>query len=484
MNQQQPVWVVILAAGLGTRMKSNWAKVLHRAGGLPLIEHVVRTAIQLVPPDQVYVVVGYQGDRVREAVSSYGVRFAVQTEPRGTADAVASTRSFLANCDGLLIVLYGDTPLLGPATLRRLLAHHQQSRPAATLLTMTLDDPTGYGRILTHPDGSVRAIVEERAATAEQRRIRRVNTGIYCFDNRKLWQFIHRIQPNNPAGEYYLTDIVELFDSAGLPVHAVELEDPTEALGINTRIDLARVDRILRERKAKELMLAGVTIEYPETVRIDVDVQVGQDTRIGPFAQLLGKTVVYEDVEIGAGTIVKDCWIGRGAMIHPYCVLADSRVEAGAIIGPFARLRMNCYIGTGAAIGNFVEMKNTRFGPGSKAMHLAYLGDAEVGAEVNIGAGTITCNYDGVRKHPTFIRDRAFVGSNVTLIAPVEVGPGSYIGAGSVITDPVPADALGLGRARQIVKEGWAKRRREQQAASATPNTNLEPPEGCSTQHT
>jgi len=466
MPQAIPVHVVILAAGLGTRMKSRQAKVLHRAGGLPLVEHVVRTAIQLAPPEQVVVVIGYQADEVRRVVEPYGVRVALQLEPRGTADAVAAARSQLEGKAGNLVILYGDTPLLQASTLHRLVQEHQRRQAALTVVTMTLDDPTGYGRVITGPHGEILAIVEEKAATGEQRKIRQVNTGIYCVDNERLWQFIDQIRPNNPAGEFYLTDIVEIFRKAGLHVEGFALDDPTEALGINTRVDLAEVDRLFRRRKAHELMLNGVTIELPETVLIDVDVQVGPDSHIGPFAQLLGKTVAGEAVQIGPGAIVKDCRLGDRVQVHAYSVLFDSEIGEGATVGPFARLRMQCRIEPGAAIGNFVELKKTRFGAGSKAMHLAYLGDADIGPGVNIGAGTITCNYDGIRKHPTRIAENAFVGSNVTLIAPVEVGAGSYIGAGSVITDPVPPDALALGRARQVIKEGWAKRRREQMAAS------------------
>jgi len=462
------IHVLILAAGLGTRMRSRKAKVLHRAGGMPLIEHVVRTALELAPPEQVTVVVGHQAEEVRLAVARYGVGFVVQAEQRGTGHAVMAAREALSGAGGLVLVLYGDCPLLRAETLRQLVSLHTRTGAAATLITTVLDDPTGYGRILTDPDGNVAAIVEEKAATAEQRAIREINSGIYCFQAEPLWRHLGEIGADNPAGEFYLTDIIAIFRRHGYSVRAFRLTDSHQVLGINNRIELAAADRILREAKLREVMLAGVTVERPETVTIDQPVRIGIDTLIEPFAQILGETSIGENCRIGAGAIVRDSRLGDGVEIGPYTIVNQSVLEDGARAGPFARLRLDNHIEAGAAVGNFVEMKKARLGRRSKALHLAYLGDAVIEEQVNIGAGTITCNYDGTAKHPTTIRRGVFVGSNATLVAPVELGEGSYVGAGSVITDSVPPDALALGRARQVIKEGWARRRRERaQAAGA-----------------
>jgi bifunctional UDP-N-acetylglucosamine pyrophosphorylase/glucosamine-1-phosphate N-acetyltransferase len=458
---QTPVTIVILAAGLGTRMKSKQAKVLHRAGGRSLIEHVVRAALPLAPPEEIYAVVGHQAERVREELASTGIGFIEQTEALGTGHAVMAGRERLASSDGLLVVLYGDCPLLSAETLDRLIESQAASPHAATVITTLLEDPFGYGRVLTDADGRIAAIVEEKAATAEQRAIREINSGIYCFRAELLWRHLDEIGTANPAGEYYLTDIVEIFRRHGYSCGATLLEDAREVLGINTRVDLAQVDRIFRERKTLELMLAGVTVERPETVTIDLDVRIGTDTVVEPFARLLGKTSIGEDCRIGACSIIADSTLGDGVVVGPFTIIGTSTVEAGARIGPYARLRRENHVGAGAQIGNYVELKKTRFGPGSKAMHLAYLGDSVIGADVNIGAGTITCNYDGIKKNPTLIGDGAFVGSNSTLVAPVEIGTGSYVAAGSVITKAVPPGSLGVARERQVVKEDWVRRRRE-----------------------
>lgn len=467
MEMELPVNVLILAAGLGTRMKSRRAKVLHRAGGMPLIEHVVRTALELVPPGRVTVVVGHQADQVQAAVARYGVRFALQAEQKGTGHAVLAAREAARAEEGLVIVLYGDCPLLSAATLRELLRRHRDSGAAATVITTVLEDPTGYGRIVTDAAGRLLAIVEQKAATPEQLQIREINSGIYCFEAELLWRHLGEIGTENPAGEYYLTDIIGIFRRHGYEVATLRLGNPTEILGINTRVELAAVDRILRERKVRQLMLDGVTIERPETVTIDSGVQIGMDTIVEACAQILGETVIGEDCRIGSGAIVRDSRLGEGVEVAPYTLINRSILEAGVRAGPFSRLRFDNHLEAGAAVGNFVELKKARLGRGTKALHLAYLGDATIGEGVNIGAGTITCNYDGARKHPTTIHRGVFVGSNATLVAPIELGEGCYIGAGSVITDPVPPDALALGRARQVNKEGWARRRREALRAAA-----------------
>jgi bifunctional UDP-N-acetylglucosamine pyrophosphorylase/glucosamine-1-phosphate N-acetyltransferase len=360
-----------------------------------------------------------------------------------------------------LTVLYGDTPLLAAATLARLRDMQTDSGAAATLVTTTLEDPTGYGRILVNDKGDVTEIVEEKAATPEQRKLKLINSGIYCFQAELLWKHIGEIVPNPVSGELYLTDMAEILARHGHRVRPMLVDDATELLGINTRVELAAADRILRGRKNEELMLAGVTIERPETVTIDARVQAGTDTIVEPFARLLGATHIGEDCRIGAGAILENAVLGDRVEVAPYTLISDSRVDSEARVGPFARLRMDAHVGHDARVGNFVELKKTHLGDGAKSQHLAYLGDSEIGAGTNIGAGTITCNYDGEKKHRTTIGPGTFVGSNSTLVAPIELGEGSYIGAGSVITDAVPSDALALGRARQVVKPGWAKKRKK-----------------------
>lgn len=452
-----PVSVVILAAGMGTRMRSKTPKVLHRAGGLTLIEHVVRLARTVAEPENIVVVVGHGADSVRSVLAPYGVRTAEQTEQLGTGHAVRCARA-AAPAHGHLVVLYGDAPLLTAATLAALVDDRPET---ATVLTALLDDPTGYGRILRDPAGHVAGIVEHKAATPAQREIREINSGIYCFRAEKLWAHIDAIGTNNPAGEFYLTDIVELLRAAGHLTRARILADPNELLGINTRVELAKVDAIFRARKTTELMLAGVTLEKPETITVDVDVTIGADTIVESGVRLLGRTTIGADCRIGAGSILASATLADEVLVHPYSVIEDSRVGAGARVGPFARLRLNNVVGAHAHIGNFVELKNTRLGDGAKANHLAYLGDATVGARSNVGAGAITCNYDGVHKHPTTIGEGVFVGSNATLVAPVTLEAGSYVAAGSVITDTVPGEALAIGRGRQVNKPGWVSRRKK-----------------------
>jgi bifunctional UDP-N-acetylglucosamine pyrophosphorylase/glucosamine-1-phosphate N-acetyltransferase len=442
-------------------MKSRKAKVLHRAGGRALIEHVVNTALDLAPASRIFVVVGHQADEVRKAVTHPGVGFVEQREQKGTGHAVMVCREYLELLDGYLMILYGDSPLLRSETLLRLADQQMAGEAAGTLLSADMDDPTGYGRIIRDPATlGVEQIVEQKAANPQQLAIREANMGIYCFRNEIFWRYIDQLGANNPAGEFYLTDMVAILHGAGYAVEAVKIDDASEALGINDRVDLAHVDRILRMRKTSDLMRAGVTIEKPETVTIDCQAQIGMDTVIEPFARILGRTVMGENCRIGAGAIVQDSYLGDEVEIGPYTIVGHSRLERGAHAGPFARLRPENHVREGAHIGNFVELKKTEMGPGAKANHLAYLGDTKIGGKVNIGAGTITCNYDGFAKHPTAIGDGAFIGSNSTLVAPLEIGAGAYTAAGSVITEPVPADALALGRAQQVVKPDWARKRR------------------------
>lgn len=450
--------LLILAAGQGTRMKSRMAKVLHRAGGKPLVRHAIDAALEIAPPERVFVVVGYQADRVSAEVHAAGVAAIHQAEQLGTGHAVMCGEDKLSRLGGRLIVFVGDCPLIRAATLEQLAETQRASGAAAAVITTEVEDPTGYGRIIRAADGSVEEIVEHKAATPEQRQVREINSGILCFDADALWRHIHELKTDNPAKEYYLTDMVAILKRAGSKVVALKIPDPNELLGINNRVELAEADRILRARKVRELMLEGVTIEKPETVTIDTDVRIGIDTIVGPFAQITGNTAIGENCRIGAGSILHSSVLADGVEVLPFSMVSDSKLDAEAHAGPFARLRMNAHLGARAHVGNFVELKKTEMGAGSKSMHLAYLGDTTIGEKVNIGAGTITCNYDGHKKHPTVIQSGSFVGSNSTLIAPVEIGESAYIAAGSVINQKVPPKALALGRSRQVNKEGWNKR--------------------------
>lgn len=456
---ETPLQVVILAAGLGTRMKSKTAKVLHRAGGAALIEHAVDTTLELAPPERIFVVVGYQAERVRELVEGRGVRFVRQDEQKGTGHALMTCRDAVGTGEGLLLVLYGDSPLLKAETLRRLVDAHCRSSAAATVITTTPDDPAGYGRVVRDEAGAIAAIVEQKAATAEQLTIGEINSGIYCFRNDLLWKYIAELRAGGAAAECYLTDIVEIFRRAGHAVAAMRHEDFRDLQGINTRVELAAADRIFRERAVRRWMLEGVTVEKPETVTIDPRVRIGADTVIEPFAQILGQTVIGEDCTIGACSIIRDSELADGVVVAPFTIIVGSRLDTGAQAGPYARLRMENHLEAGARVGNFVELKRARLGAGARSMHLTYLGDCSIGRDTNIGAGTITCNYDGFKKHATVIGEGAFVGSNTILVAPVEVGDRSYVAAGSVITESVPSEALALGRARQVNKPGWIKKR-------------------------
>jgi bifunctional UDP-N-acetylglucosamine pyrophosphorylase/glucosamine-1-phosphate N-acetyltransferase len=435
--------------------------VLHQAGGKTLIEHTVDTALSITDPERVFVVVGHQADQVRAVAEPRGVRFIEQTEQKGTGHALMVGRQSLAQLGGLLVVYYGDCPLIPAAVLQSLAGEQRKSDGAATIVTAELDDPTGYGRVIRDAAGRVIAVVEQKAGTAEQLAIREANVGIYCFRADRFWKHVDELRPNNPAHEYYLTDMVQVLIRAGHTIGAYRAENPIELLGINNRLELAAADRTFRQRKVRELMLDGVTVEKPETVSVDDAVLIGIDTVIEPFAQILGATKIGEACRIGACSIVRDSELADGVGVGPFTIINTSRVAAGAQIGPYARLRLDNDVAAGAQIGNFVELKKTRLGAGSQAMHLAYLGDSTIAEGVNIGAGTITCNYDGQKKSPTRIGKGAFVGSNSTLVAPVEIGDGAYLAAGSVITDPVPSDALAVGRARQVIKQDWAKKRRE-----------------------
>lgn len=455
------VSVIILAAGLGTRMKSRKAKVLHEAGGDTLLNHVIRAALHVAPASNIVAVIGHQAEQVRASVTTPGIRFAEQTEQKGTGHAVLCAAGEMPSKDGQLVILNGDGPLLKGSTVEQLVSFARPNAGGGSLVTTKLGDPTGYGRIIRNELGMIAAIVEQKAASEEELQIQEINTGVYCFSAAPFWQYISKVQPDNAAKEYYLTDIVGILRSHGYEMAPLLIEDESELLGINTRVELAAADKILRARKAEQLMLSGVTIEQPETVAIDVDVEAGRDTVIEANVQLRGHTRIGEGSRIGTGSVLRNCEIASDVTVGPYVVAEDSRIAKNASVGPFARLRMRAEVGEDTRIGNFVELKNTKLGYRSKAQHLAYLGDAQIGENVNIGAGTITCNYDGQLKHRTDIADGAFVGSNSTLVAPVKIEQGAYVAAGSVITRNVDADALAIGRAHQVAKEGWAKRRRE-----------------------
>jgi bifunctional UDP-N-acetylglucosamine pyrophosphorylase/glucosamine-1-phosphate N-acetyltransferase len=454
---------VILAAGKGTRMKSARPKALHQVLGLPMLEHLRRTVTALgVEP--VTVVVGHQAEAVQKAFAGRGLDFVAQDPQLGTGHALQCAReAFARRPERTLLVLNGDLPLLSPETLLRLLEVHRGNRAAATLLTVVLDDPGAYGRVLRGTDGQVRAIVEARDASEKERAVREVNAGIYAFEVPVLLEVLSGLQPQNAQGEYYLTDLVGLLRSAGRSVHAVS-GDAVEALGVNTLEDLAAATALLRQRRNAELMAAGVVIEDPASTCVGLDVQVAPDAVLRAGTLLEGRTRVAAGATIGPFARLVDTEVGEGAVVLDHCLLLESVVEEGASIGPFAHLRPQSHVGRRAKVGNFVELKKAVLGEGAKASHLSYVGDATVGPAVNIGAGTITCNYDGQDKHPTRIEGGAFVGSNTTLVAPVTVGEGAYIGAGSTITSDVPAHALALGRARQVVKKDWARRRRQGRA--------------------
>ncbi len=458
--------IVLLAAGKGTRMRSELAKVLHRAGGRSLVEQVVRTC-QPLKPAQLLVVVGHQAEEVSAVVTALGAQTVLQQPQRGTGHAMQIARRAIRKSAKLALVVPGDAPLLRTETLSALLDTHRRGDAAATILTAELDDPTDYGRVLRDSEGRVQAIVEEKAATPEQRAIREVNSSIYCFTLSKLWPCLNALRPENAHRELYLTDVIGLLRQRNERVLAYVAPDPREILGCNTRAALADVDRIFRARKAAELMESGVTIYLPETVIIDPEVTVGPDTLVEPGVQLLGKTRVGARCKIQTGSVLRDTRVDDDAVIAPHSILESSRVGLKAQVGPFSRLRPGADIRPGAHIGNFVEVKNSVVHEGAKAMHLTYLGDASIGSRSNIGAGTITCNYDGVAKHLTRIGNGVFIGSDTALVAPVRVGNGAYIAAGSIITENVPADALAVARGRQVNKPGWASARRKELARAA-----------------
>jgi bifunctional UDP-N-acetylglucosamine pyrophosphorylase/glucosamine-1-phosphate N-acetyltransferase len=458
--------IAIMAAGKGTRLKSKHPKVLHEVGGKPLLAHVIAAATKVVSPGDVYAIIGHEAPRVRQAVAHTGVNFVLQEEQRGTGHALMVARDALAPYDHV-VVLSGDAPLITPGTIERLRDFHLQKKAAMTLLSAELANPTGYGRVLRRSPKSdeVKAIVEEKAATPAQKKLREINSGFYAFAVKPLYARIGELKTDNAHHEYYLTDMAAVLTKAKVKVVAIKTEAPSEILGSNTRAEMTEIDALFRMEKCGQVMASGATIFFPQTCVIDADVEVGPDTIVEPFVQLLGTTRIGSDCRIRSYSVITNSEIGDGVTIRPGSILDEARVASGAVIGPYSHLRPGSDIGEEAHVGNFVETKKIKMGKGSKANHLTYLGDAEIGAGVNVGAGTITCNYDGVHKHKTEIGDGAFVGSDSTLVAPVKIGKGAYIAAASCITEDVPEDSLALGRSHQVVKEGWAKAKREARAA-------------------
>jgi bifunctional UDP-N-acetylglucosamine pyrophosphorylase/glucosamine-1-phosphate N-acetyltransferase len=459
--------IAIMAAGKGTRLKSKHPKVLHEIGGKPILAHVIATAAKVVPAHDIFVIIGHEAERVREAFANTGVNFVLQAEQRGTGHALMVAREALSgNKAGSkydqVIVLSGDAPLITADTIRKLSDFHSAQKATMTLLSADLDNPYGYGRVVRKGSrAEVQAIVEEKSATAQQKKIREINSGFYVFAAPALYEHIDRLSTANPHGEYYLTDMAGVFHRARKKVVAMKTPDAGEVLGSNTRAEMMMLDARLRLAKCRELLEQGVTIFYPHTCVIDSDVEVGADTVIEPFVQLLGHTKIGEDCRIRSYSVIANSVLGDRVTVRPGTLMEDSRAGADAVLGPYSHLRPGSDVGEGAHVGNFVETKKIKLGKGSKANHLSYLGDAEIGEGVNVGAGTITCNYDGVNKHKTVIEDGVFIGSDSTLVAPVKIGRGAYVAAASCITEDVPADALALGRARQSVKEGWARAKRE-----------------------
>jgi bifunctional UDP-N-acetylglucosamine pyrophosphorylase/glucosamine-1-phosphate N-acetyltransferase len=466
--------IVILAAGKGTRLKSSLAKVLHRAGGRTLVEQVVRTCAPLGAKKTV-VVVGHQAEQVMSVLGPTGASTVLQQPQHGTGHAMQVARRAIGNAK-FVVVMPGDAPLVRTETLRALVSVHRAGNAAATILTAVVSDPSGYGRVMRRSETQVGAIVEESQLTDEQSEINEINSSIYCFTLEKLWPALAQVKPNNKHREVYLTDAIAILAGKGETVLAQVAADPREVLGCNTRADLAEVDRIFREWKRNALMTAGVSIQLPETVLIDPEVIAGEDTIIEPAVHLLGKTRIGARCVIRTGSVLTDAVLGDEVIVEPHCVIANSRLDERVTVGPFARLRGDTHLKASAHIGNFVELKRTTMGEGTKAGHLTYLGDAKIGAKSNIGAGTITCNYDGFHKHPTTIGNRVFIGSDAALVAPVRLGDGAYIAAGSTITDNVPPEALGIARGRQVNKAGWAAKKRRELAAAANPKKSSRRP--------
>jgi bifunctional UDP-N-acetylglucosamine pyrophosphorylase/glucosamine-1-phosphate N-acetyltransferase len=454
------VHVAVLAAGKGTRMKSARPKVLHLVAGVPMIDYVL-TAASTLAPRTTAVIIGHEAETLRQALSRRaGLSFVVQEPQLGTAHALLSAESAFAGASGMLILLSGDVPLLSSQTLQQLVDRHQSTRAAATVITAVVENPRGYGRIVRSGERIAR-IVEERDASAAEREIKEINSGIYAFALDGLFASLRSIAAENAQREYYLPDLIAIYGRAGRGVETLTVPDVDEIRGINSRAELAETSRIIRERKNSELMADGVTLEDPATTYVTRDVRIGADTIVHPGVSLEGRTVIGSGCEIHSGARIVDSQIGDRVTVHDHCVIVEATIDNDASVGPFARLRTGSHIGTRAKVGNFVEIKNTELGEGAKSMHLTYLGDATIGEGVNIGAGTITCNYDGEKKSRTVIEDGAFIGSDSQLIAPVTIGKGAYVGSGTTVRENVPAGSLAVSGGKQRNIEGWAEKRKK-----------------------
>lgn len=452
--------IVILAAGKGTRMKSARPKVLHNVAGRPMIDFVMR-ASQSLSPTTTTVVVGHMKELLREGLARYpGLSFVVQEPQLGTGHALLQTAGLLEREKGVVLLLSGDVPLLKSHTVAALVQKHAESKVAATVLTANVDQPYGYGRIV-RVKGRISRIVEERDASPSQRKIREINSGVYVFSLEPLFESLRGLATGNAQGEYYLTDLVSTYRRRRLGVETVVVDDPNEIRGVNSRSELAEASRIVRQTKNEELMAAGVTIEDPATTYVDDDVVVGTDTVIHPGVHLEGKTQIGNACEIHAGVRIVNSILDDRVTVQNFCVINGSRLAAGVTVGPFAHIRPDSELGDSVHIGNFVELKKAVLGKGTKAGHHSYLGDAVIGENVNIGAGTITCNYDGSRKHQTTIEDGVFVGSDSQLVAPVTIGKGAYVGSGTTIRENVPAGALAVSGGKQRNIEGWVGRKKQ-----------------------
>ncbi|MED4533449.1 bifunctional UDP-N-acetylglucosamine diphosphorylase/glucosamine-1-phosphate N-acetyltransferase GlmU [Metabacillus fastidiosus] len=447
-------YAVILAAGRGTRMRSSLYKVLHPVCGKPMVQHVIDQISQL-SIDKIITVVGHGAEKVKAELGE-SCEYALQTEQLGTAHAVMQAGAALENLDGTTIVICGDTPLITADTMSALLKHHKETNAKATILTAKADDPTGYGRIV-RADGSVKKIVEHKDANADELQLTEINTGTYCFDNKELFKALKKVSNNNVQGEYYLPDVIEILKNEGETVSAYQTNSFDETLGVNDRIALSQAEKIMRERINKLHMKNGVSLIDPDSTYISADAVIGEDTVIYPGTMIMGETEIGSNCTIGPHTEIKDCKILNGTTIRQ-SVSHDSEIGNNVAIGPFAHIRPSSVISDKVKVGNFVEIKKSTMGEGSKASHLSYIGDAEVGKDVNLGCGSITVNYDGKNKFLTKIEDGAFIGCNSNLIAPVTIGKGAYVAAGSTVTDDVPTEALSVARARQVNKEGYVSR--------------------------
>ena len=453
------VAVIIMAAGKGKRMRSDMVKVLHPLLGKSMLSFTVEVVLEHLQPEKVVVIIGHQARTVRDAFPDRRLTFVEQKEQLGTGHAVSMTEPVLGGFTGTILILSGDTPLINAQTLAEMVQYHQDHRAALTLLTAHQEDPTGYGRVVRSASGKVHKVVEEQDASKREKKITEVNTGIYCVEAPFLYQALGTLRSDNAQGEYYLPDIIQGALRKKKKVESFPAVDPVEAMGINTRAELAMAEQRMAEQVRGQWMLAGVTIHDPSSVYIEPSVHIGKDTVIHPNCYLRGKTIIGEGCLIGPQVEIVDSQIGSRVEVRFCSLITESRIADDVIIGPFSHLRPDCHVEQGAKIGNFVEVKKSRIGPGTKANHLAYIGDADIGAEVNIGAGTITCNYDGRRKHRTIIEDRVFVGSNTALVAPVKLGAGAVIAAGSTVTKDVPPQALAVGRARQKSIKKWVIKR-------------------------